>query len=235
MYLIAAIAQVTAAVQQVMGEMDKELSANLAKKQEEFDEWQTKIRDSAKARQIEQDRLDEIKRKSRERVELTRRIKNIEQATKELEEVVQKIEAEEELGGIDINEPLKLGDADKSDDFDVDKFSALFPDDFDMSKPFSAEQAAYLSTLSLPALLMRVKIYEEHNSDLQTEVDKLKTKNVVLGENYRRMVMACTGWSAEKVDAAAEGLTACLKDLDENPLPEDVALEMLMKDRGQDW
>lgn len=220
-----------------MGEMDKELSANLAKKQEEFDEWQTKIRDSAKARQIEQDRLDEMKRRSRERVELNRRIKNIEQATRELEETVQKVEAEDELDGIDIHEPLKLGDADKSADFDVDKFDALFPDDIDLdsSKPLSEEQTAFLNALSLPALQRRVKAYEDHNADLQSEIEQLKTKNVVLGENYRRMVMACTGWSAEKVDAAAEGLTACLKDLDENPLPEDVALEMLMKDRGQDW
>ena len=220
-----------------MGEMDKELSANLAKKQEEFDEWQTKIRDSAKARQIEQDRLDEMKRRSRERVELNRRIKNIEQATRELEETVQQVEAEDELDGIDIHEPLKLGDADKSADFDIDKFDALFPDDIDSdpSKPLSEEQTAFLNTLSLPVLQLRVKAYEDHNADLHSEIEQLKTKNVVLGENYRRMVMACTGWSAEKVDAAAEGLTACLKDLDENPLPEDVALEMLMRDRGQDW
>ena len=66
-------------------------------------------------------------------------------------------------------------------------------------------------------------------------VDSLKAKNAVLGQNYRRMVMACTGWTAEQVDEAAEGLTQCVKELNDNPVPEDEAIEILMRDRGQDW
>lgn len=179
--------------------------------------------------------MDEIKRRSRERVELARRIKNLEQSSKELEEDLPKLEVDESEG-IDINEPLKLGDADKMDDFDVAKFRSVFDESFDHTKGFSDEQKAFLKTLPPAAVLKsRIEAYEEHNASIQPEIDELKSKNIVLGENYRRMVMACTGWSAEKVDAAAEGLTACLKDLDENPLPEDEALEMLMRDRGQDW
>ncbi|KAL1955226.1 hypothetical protein VTO42DRAFT_8885 [Malbranchea cinnamomea] len=230
--LESTVAQINSVVQQSLEAIDKELSAGLAKKQDELDQWHAKIRDSAKARQIEQNRLDDIKRKARERVELDRRIRNLEQSSKDLAEKLKELSVDE-----DLSVSVKLGDADKMDDFDIDQFRALFDESFDPSKGFSEEQRAFLlsSLPSLNTLKTRIKCYEDHNARINAEIDDLKSKNVVLGENYRRMVMACTGWSAEKVDEAAEGLTECIKDLNENPLPEDVAIEILMKDRGQDW
>lgn len=88
---------------------------------------------------------------------------------------------------------------------------------------------------SVDLLKSRLKCYNSQVSTVGTEIERLKGKNVVLGENYRRMVVACTGWSVEEVDAAADGLTECIKDLNKNPLPEDAVIEILMKDRGQDW
>ena len=222
------MAQVNAAIQKTLGSIDKDLSAALSKKQDEFDHWHSKIRESAKARQLEQKQLDEMKRKPRERVELDRQIKNLEESTQVLESALKKFPADE---------TTMQSEASGPDDLDVARFESLFPEPFNPATDgFSSEQTAFLASLPSPSTLkLRIKSYDEHNASLRTEIEDLKSKNVVLGENYRRMVIACTGWSAEQVDEAADGLTECVRDLNENPLPEDVAIEILMKDRGQDW
>jgi hypothetical protein len=221
-----------AVVEQSLGKIDKELSSGLSKKQEEFDHWHTKIRESAKARQIEQKQLDEMKRKARKRVELDRQIRNLERSSEELVTSLKDAHGQE----LDLSKPVLIGDADGACEINIDRFDTLFPDNFNASEGFSEQQRAFLDLLpSAKILKSRLKCYQEHNADIRAEVERLKSKNVVLGENYQRMVIACTGWTAEQVDEAAEGLTECMKDLNENPLAEDVAIEILMKDRGQDW
>lgn len=219
-------------VEETLGGIDRELSSALSKKQEEFDHWHAKIRESAKARQIEQKQLDELKQRASERLELDRRIKNLERSSEELLEALKDTHGD----SFDPSKGMVIGDADRDSGVDVTEFDRLFPDTFDPSAGFSEEQTAFLASLpSVELLKSRIKCYQEHNEEILAEVERLKSKNVVLGENYRRMVMACTGWTAEQVDEAAEGLTQCVKELNDNPVPEDEAIEILMKDRGQDW
>ncbi|PGH23973.1 hypothetical protein AJ80_02035 [Polytolypa hystricis UAMH7299] len=226
------LAEVSTAIEQTLESINKDLSAVLSTKQDEFDQWHNKIRDSAKARQVEQKQLDEMRRRARERVQLNRQIANLERSYDELFSTLRNSETgQSEAYGL-----LEIGGADRFLHFDASRFAALFPEDFDISSGLSESQIAFLALLpAADTLKPRMKCYDGHNAELRTEVERLKTKNVVLGENYRRMVMACTGWSAEQADEAADGLTECIKDLNENPLPEDVAIEILMKDRGQDW
>lgn len=210
------------------------MASRLAKKQEKFDHWHAKIRESAKARQIEQKQLDELKRRSSERVEVDRRIRNLERSSQDLLAILKDMHGSSFSQS---SEPVVIGDADKDFGVDVTEFEALFPATFDpASSGFSERQTAYLMSLpSSDVLSQRIKCYEEFNEGILSEVERLKSKNVVLGQNYRRMVMACTGWTAEQVDEAAEGLTECVKELNDNPVPEDEAIEILMRDRGQDW
>lgn len=208
------------------------MTSELSKKQAEFDHWHAKIRESARARQIEQNQLDEVKRKTSDRKEIDRRIKNLERDSEELVSILTDMHG----GSFDSSSSAVLGDADKDSGIDATEFDDLFPEDFDVDAGLSVEQTAFLSVLpSVAALQSRLKCYQEHNSEILEEVERLKTRNVVLGENYRRVVMACTGWTAEQVDEAAEGLTQCVEELNVNPVPEDEAIEILMKDRGQDW
>ncbi|KAL4775949.1 hypothetical protein BDW60DRAFT_177240 [Aspergillus nidulans var. acristatus] len=230
--LEATTAQVTAIVQEILGAFDKELAASLTSKQEKFDHWHAKIRESAKARQIEQKQLDELKRRSIDRTETSRRLKNLEKSSTDL------LEAHKEIltDLVDSSKPVSLGDADQESGFEIAEFEALFPEAFDPASGFSEAQIAYLRKLpSAEILEQRVSCYRAFNKETLDEIDALRSKNVVLGQNYRRMVMACTGWSAEQVDEAAEGLTQCVKELNDNPVPEDEAIEILMRDRGQDW
>lgn len=206
------------------------MASSFNEKQQEFNEWHSKIRESAKARQIEQNRLDEIKKKTQERIELQRQIKNLTVSSEALMEQLRQAK-----NGDKTSETLAGKDRLK---FDKRKIDYLFPDGPGNTsvKAISAEQGRFI--FSLPPteqLKKRLKCYKEQTASILAEVEKLKTKNVVLGENYRRMVMACTGWSAEDVDNAADGLTDCIKDLNKNPVPQDQAIEILMKDRGQDW
>lgn len=208
------------------------MTSELSKKQAEFDHWHAKIRESARARQIEQNQLDEVKQKTSDRKEVDRRIKNLERDSEELVSILTEMHG----GSFDDSSTAVVGDADKDSGIDVTEFDDLFPETVDVEAGLSAEQISFLSALPPVATLQsRLKIYEEHNGKILEEVERFKTRNVVLGENYRRVVMACTGWTAEQVDEAAEGLTQCVQELDVNPVPEDEAIEILMKDRGQDW
>lgn len=215
-----------------MSGIDRDLASTLAKKQEKFDHWHSKIRESAKARQIEQKQLDELKSKSSDRIELSRRFKNLEKSSDDLLVVLKGIQGD----SLDLSKKCAIGDADKEHGLDIAEFEALFPETFDPASGFSEQQMAFLRSLPTPETLQqKAEGYQKFNEDILNEVERLKSKNVVLGQNYRRMVMACTGWTAEQVDEAAEGLTQCVKELNENPVPEDEAIEILMKDRGQDW
>lgn len=226
------MSQISAAVSESLREMDSSMSSDLSKKQEEFDHWHAKIRESAKARQIEQKRLDEMKQNANERTELDRRIKNLETSSDELLAGLKGLHGEH----FDASKTIPVGNADKDSGLVSDEFRTLFPDNFNPSQGFSERQANYLAKLpSREILRVHIKCCRENNTEILDEVERLKSKNVVLGQNYRRMVMACTGWSEEQVDEAAEGLTQCMKDLNENPVPEDEAIEILMKDRGQVW
>ncbi|KAF9895028.1 hypothetical protein FE257_004656 [Aspergillus nanangensis] len=229
--LDATLAQISSIVQETIGGIDKDLAAVLAKKQEKFEHWHSRIRESAKARQIEQKQLDELKRKSTDRIELSRRFKNLERSSDDLLVTLRGLHG-------DSFDPkvIVVGEADKDSGVDMAAFEAVFSENFDPASGFSEKQAIYLKSLSSPeALQEMVQCYHGFNEDILSEVDRLKSKNVVLGQNYRRMVMACTGWTADQVDEAAEGLTQCVKELNDNPVPEDEAIEILMRDRGQDW
>ncbi|KAJ5619402.1 hypothetical protein N7510_003386 [Penicillium lagena] len=228
--LDATMSQISAMVEEALGGIDRKLASSVSQKQEKFDHWHAKIREAAKARQIEQKQLDELKRKSSDRVECDRRIKNLERSSEVLFTTIKNID------GCDPSRNAVVGDADQDSGIDITVFETLFSDTFDPASGFSTEQTAFLTSLPAEAVLThRDKCYKEFNAEVLAEVDGLKAKNAVLGQNYRRMVMACTGWTAEQVDEAAEGLTQCVKELNDNPVPEDEAIEILMRDRGQDW
>ena len=215
-----------------MGNIDRELAAGLAKNQEKFDHWHTKIRETAKARQAEQKQLDELKRKGSDRIELDRRIRNLERSSQDLLVILSSIHGE----SFNPSRTAAVGDADQDSGVDISEFETAFPATFDPASGLSKEQADYLASLpSADALQQQVKSYQDFNGEILAEVERLKSQNVVLGQNYRRMVMACTDWTAEQVDEAAEGLTQCVKELNDHPVPEDEAIEILMRDRGQDW
>jgi hypothetical protein len=229
---LATLAKIQSMVEETFGGVDRDLTSELGKKQVEFDQWHTKIRESAKARQREQCCLAGWKRKASDRVEVNRRIKNLECDSEELITSLNIIHGD----SFDSSELVSIGDADKDSGFDATEFDKLFRQNFDPRGGFSEKQATFLATLpSVDRLQALIKHYQEHNKDMSTELELLKTKNVVLGKNYRRMVIACTGWTAEQVDEAVEGLAQCVKELKDNPVPDDEAIEILMRDRGQDW
>jgi hypothetical protein len=226
----AAMSQISTMVEEALGGIDRELASSLTQKQEKFDHWHSKIRESAKARQIEQKQLDALKQQASDRVEVDRRIKNLERSSESLMSTLKGSQ------GFDPSRIAVVGDADQDSGVDVTAFETLFADTFEPSSGFSQQQIAFLAALSAPDVLrLRLQCYQKFNAGITAEVDTLKAKNAVLGQNYRRMVMACTGWTAEQVDEAAEGLTQCVKELNDNPVPEDEAIEILMRDRGQDW
>lgn len=218
-------------VEETLGGIDRDLTSALSKKQAEFDHWHAKIRESARARQIDQNELDELKRKASDRLNIGRRIKNLEQDSEELVVFLNNNHGND----FDTSKLFPIGYGDQDSGVDVAEFDSLFSD-FDPSGELSPEQRKFLAALPHVNILgNRLEAYQSLNKDVLDEIKLLKSRNVVLGENYRRVVMACTGFTAEQVDEAAEGLTKHIRDLNDNPVAEDEAIEILMKDRGQDW
>uniref|UniRef100_A0A093V8C7 Cell pattern formation-associated protein stuA n=1 Tax=Talaromyces marneffei PM1 TaxID=1077442 RepID=A0A093V8C7_TALMA len=229
--LDATLAQIGSLVEETLGGIDRDLTSDLSKKQAEFDHWHAKIRESARARQIDQNELDSLKRKASDRSNVSRRIKNLENDAEDLVNSLKSYYGDD----FDVSSTYPVGYADTDSGVDVNEFSRLFSD-FDPSGELSADQKEFLAALPSAATLeSRLEAYQGLNKKINDEISLLKSRNVVLGENYRRVVMACTGFTAEQVDEAAEGLTKHIKDLNDNPVSEDEAIEILMKDRGQDW
>jgi hypothetical protein len=214
-----------------LGGIDRDLTSELSKKQAEFDHWHAKIRESARARQIDQSELDDLKRKASDRLNIGRRIKNLEGDSEELVAFLKKNYGND----FDISKLYPIGYGDQDSGVDVAEFGTLFSE-FDGGAELSPDQRKFLAALPHATVLeSRLEAYQNLNKGVHDEIKLLKSRNVVLGENYRRVVMACTGFTAEQVDEAAEGLTRHIKELNENPVAEDEAIEILMKDRGQDW
>ncbi|GAM37500.1 hypothetical protein TCE0_024f07471 [Talaromyces pinophilus] len=229
--LEATLAQIESLVEETLGGIDRDLTSELSKKQADFEKWHPKIRESARARQIIQNELDSLKRKASDRSNVGRRIKNLEGDAEDLVATL-KIHYGDDF---DVSKTCPVGYADADSGVDVNEFNKLFSN-FDPSGEMSAEQKKFLAALPSTATLeSRLEVYENLNKEIDDEIELLKSRNVVLGENYRRVVMACTGFTAEQVDEAAEGLTKHVKDLNDNPVSQDEAIEILMKDRGQDW
>lgn len=228
---IATLAQIGSLVEETLGGIDRDLTSELSKKQAEFDHLHAKIRESARARQIDINELDNLKRKASDRSNVGRRIKNLEGDAEDLAATLKNYYGDD----FDVSKTCPVGYADSDSGVDVNEFNKLFSD-FDPSGEMSAEQKKFLAALPSTATLeSRLEAYESLNKEIDDEIKLLKSRNVVLGENYRRVVMACTGFTAEQVDEAAEGLTKHVKDLNDNPVSQDEAIEILMEDRGQDW
>lgn len=218
-------------MEETLGGIDRDLTSDLSKKQAEFDHWHAKIREIARARQIDQNELDSLKRKASDRSSVGRRIKNLEGDAEHLVASLKSYFGDD----FDASATCPVGYADADSGVDVAEFSTLFSN-FDPNGEMSVDQKKFLTALPSAAILeSRLDAYQSLNKEIHDEIKLLKSRNVVLGENYRRVVMACTGFTAEQVDEAAEGLTRHIKDLNDNPVSEEEAIEILMKDRGQDW
>lgn len=228
---LATLSQIGTLVEETLGGIDRDLTSELSKKQAEFDHWHAKIRESARARQMDQNELDSLKRKASDRSNVGRRIKNLERDSEDLIASLEKYYGND----FDISKILPVGYGDRSSGIDVAEFSRVFSE-YSTNMELSSDQRNFLASLPSAATLeARLEAYQSLNKDIYDEIKLLKSRNVVLGENYRRVVMACTGFSAEQVDEAAEGLTKHIKELNDNPVSEEEAIEILMRDRGQDW
>ncbi|EED15593.1 APSES transcription factor (MbpA), putative [Talaromyces stipitatus ATCC 10500] len=229
--LDATFAEIRALVEEELGDFDRGLTSDLSKKQAEFDHWHAKIRESARARQIDQNELKSLKSKASDWSNYHRRIENLERDVEDMVASLKKYYGND----FDVSQTCPVGYADSDSGVDMNEFSQVFSN-FDPNTELSLEQKKFLTALpSAAALEARLEAYEGLNKDIHDEITLLKSKNVVLGETYRRVVMACTGFSHDQVDEAAEGLTKHIKDLNENPVSADEAIEILMRDRGQDW
>lgn len=216
-------------------------------KRDEISRIHAKIRESARSRQIEQKQLDELKGEAREEADVARRIKNLQHASSELATRLDGLLADERVKEMlpavsaatdyaEIASISRLGDAERCFDLvDLTRFQNLFPDH--PGSNFTPEQSEFLTSL-LPRQQQfqnYVDSLSENNTKLAELIAHLKSMDEDLGKNYQRMVIACTGWSAGMVDEAAEGLMECVKDLNANPVPDDMAIEILMNERGQHW
>jgi len=178
-------------------------------KQEELDELNIQLRDEGLALAEERRRLQDLQAKARQKHELEQKIANLKRANAELRGELSQRDGQLPNG---VPAHVAIGEADKGLDFDgrLGQVEQLFPDgeeDVDPNGALSPEQRAFLSSLERAEVLRgRTTAYQQHNAQLESQADQLRSRSDELEERYRKIVSLCTGEKVDKIDEKLDGL-----------------------------
>jgi regulatory protein SWI6 len=174
-----------------------------------LDKLNIRLRDEGLELAEERRRLQDLQAKARQKHELEQKIANLKRANAEL-----RGELSQQDGHLPNGVPahVAIGEADKGLDFDgrLGQVEQLFPDveeDVDPNGLLSPEQRAFLSSLERAEVLRgRTTAFQQHNAQLESQADQLRSRSDELEERYRKIVSLCTGEKVDKVDEKLDGL-----------------------------
>jgi regulatory protein SWI6 len=174
-----------------------------------LDKLNIRLRDESLALAEDRQRLQDLQAKTRQKRELEQKIANLKQANAEL-----RSELSERDGHLPNGVPahVAIGEADKGLDFDgrLGQVEQLFEngeEDVDPNGVLSPEQRAFLSSMERAEVLRgRTTAYQQHNAQLESQADQLRSRSHELEERYRKIVSLCTGEEVDKVDEKLDSL-----------------------------
>lgn len=193
----------SAAIREIFTASEVDFASELREKQEDLDHTNLRLKDAGTVLAEERGRLEELQAKAREKDELEQKIANLIRSNSELKGQLAHSNGQLANG---MPENVAVGEADKGLDFDghLASVEQLFPDGEENADPngtLSSEQNDFLSSLErVDVIRGRVKAYQQHNADLESQAHELKSMSHELETRYKKMVSICTGVEVDKVD-----------------------------------
>lgn len=185
----------------------------MATKQNLINSNHAKLRECSAQLGEERRKLESLKKRKNERLEIRQKIQNLQRAAAEerarlasqgivvkSQQTLQRIgDADTALGLTIPAEIVRLGGMDRSGGL------ALSPHDH-----------AYLSSLpSIPHLRARLAAYNANAEALKSVAGNLKSRSSELEEGFRKVVALCTGVPMEKVEGLLAGLVRAVESEEE--------------------
>jgi regulatory protein SWI6 len=198
-----------AAIRGLFTASNEQFTNESREKQDELDKLNIRLRDESLALAEDRQRLQDLQAKARQKRELEQKIANLKRANADL-----RSELSERDGHLPNGVPahVAIGEADKGLDFDgrLGQVEQLFPDgeeDIDPNGALSPDQRAFLSSMERAEVLRgRTTAYQQHNAQLESQADQLRSRSHELEERYRKIVSLCTGEEVDKVDEKLDSL-----------------------------
>ena len=225
------------AMNQLFDDAEREFAGELQEKQQILEQANLALKESGTALAEERHRLEEIQGRFREEEELEQKIANLDRSTAPMRmELAQQNQPTPNGNGV--MENVVIGEADKGLDFDgrLAMVEQLFPNgNVDFSGPFTAEQAALISSLERAEVLHgRVWAYDQHNQGLESQAKKLRGMSSELEERYRKIISLCTRVEEDKVDGVLDNLVQAVVSEQKETLELGRVREFLRMVQGQE-
>lgn len=205
------------AAQSILTQTCSQFTTELTKSQNLVDQQNAALRSIATQHKAEQDRLEALQSRAKDRSDRARKIANLRRSITE-----QQMRAQQR------GSPVAGGNNGNSNSSSQDHQETSTPPSTDAHKieynalpsspspsASSDAQKAYLSSLP-PASILRARLaaYSSNNAALEGKLAALKGRSLELEAQYRKVVALCTGTEEVRVEGLLESLVAAVESED---------------------
>src|SRR5436305_2890298 len=188
---------ITAAMNEIIGGLDKDFQVEIKAKQTEIDTTHAQLRESTLTLTEERRKLEALRQRSNEKSEMEQKCQNLTRAILEENSKFQQIHQETANGqtvpenNYDPDLPFKINPEMVNGDF----------------KNLTAAQSQYLKTLPSAAVLQaRVIAYQRNEENQDRLAATLRGRSLDLEASFKKVVALCAGVEEDMVDTVLEGL-----------------------------
>ncbi|EKD21645.1 uncharacterized protein L3040_004869 [Drepanopeziza brunnea f. sp. 'multigermtubi'] len=197
----------------LLNETENEFGKEMDKKQATIDDLHAQLRDASGELGEQRRRAEHLQAEAKESDARKTKIANLRRAYDEEHTLLSQMQSQ--VGQMNTDHDLQLGDADKSLAISDQASSILSRVTMNQQEPLVIDRAdrQALST-SLPpvhVLRARVRAYEAVNQDLETSVRDLQSKSSELASKYRQIISLCTRTPEARVDSVIDSLLRAIE------------------------
>lgn len=187
----------------LLTETENEFTAEMDAKQAQIDAIHVKLRESSAILGQERNRLESLKKETKEREERKMKIANLRRASEE--ERAKLTQMQKQYGRLNGEAEMRLGDADKGlaipgGAVPANVLSNINPGSHQPQVLDPAQRQVLASLPPSHILQARLNAYRANNEALSEGVQSLKVKSSELASKYRKIIGLCTGVAEEEVD-----------------------------------
>jgi regulatory protein SWI6 len=197
------------AMQEVIAGIEKDFQTEISQKQEQVSTTLNQLREVTLKLGKEREKMNRLRQRSREHVELRQHCRNLRRAIEEENQRCQ-----ETIAVARDSVPTTNGNvSDEDNTADAPyrlKTSLLAPVNTIIN--LTPQQIGYVKSLPPATVLKaRLRAYRSNEEALRDKAARLHDRSTDLEEKFRRVVALCTGVDEDKVDSLLEGLVQAVE------------------------